>query len=114
VLQTEPATKRFIFRPDVTGLNQTILAPIPAPVVAPAPPGAPGVGRKEEHEPSHETEGHGEQGKHKFVAIQRDDELPVSQAWPLIGGVALLGFMAAGLSFARREDFHPREARRRA
>jgi hypothetical protein len=88
-----------------------ILPPPPAPVVAPAPPGAPGVGRKEEHEVSTETEGHqqGGVGKHSFTA-HREQGGPAS-TWPYLGTIVLIAFMGACVgSAARRKLIEPRRA----
>ena len=72
-----------------------IVPPPPIPVVAPAPPGAPGVGRKEEHEVQFEKEAD-PGGRHAFVAVSRKpQELDLEAAWIGLGGVALLAFLGA-------------------
>lgn len=104
------------FQPKVQQQAVAVFPPPPAPVVAPAPPGAPGVGRKEEHEVSHETEGHGEQrGMHPATALVRRRPDPVQQSWPILGAVAALSFMAAVVaagSRQRRPQWQREHARR--
>jgi hypothetical protein len=95
------------FRP-----NQQVIVvfpPPPAPVVAPAPPGAPGVGRKEEHEVEFETEGH----EHQFTALAhaRERRGAVDAAWPILGGVAMMAFFGAVVAAAERERRRPAWAR---
>ncbi|HVL89582.1 MAG TPA: hypothetical protein VM841_05030, partial [Actinomycetota bacterium] len=83
-----------------------VFPPPPAPVVAPAPPGAPGVGRKEEHEVEFETESHDDQ-KHSFTAVrmhQRKDQEAIDRAWTMFGAalVLSLGGAAAAAVYRRR------------
>ncbi|MFN2641860.1 MAG: hypothetical protein ABR548_08210 [Actinomycetota bacterium] len=87
-----------------------IIPPPPAAVVVPAPPGAPGVGRKEEHEYAPDTEGHDE-GHHKattyeFSAASRPRTEPSSQALPFLGALILVAFFGATLAAAvvKRRD----------
>ncbi|MHB8510879.1 MAG: WD40/YVTN/BNR-like repeat-containing protein [Actinomycetota bacterium] len=120
VYQAPAPVKPFFFVPP---FNQpqaiALFPPIPAPVVAPAPPGSPGVGRKEEHEIQTETEGHGENEfraleirpipkgvlNASFTAIRsRAAPDPVGEAWPILGGVALLALMSASIVARRREQ----------
>lgn len=103
VQQTEPKVIQP-FRPQVQQQAVAVFPPPPAPVVAPAPPGAPGIGRKEEHQVSHETEGHGPQaGRHLSTALVRQRPDPVEQSWPTLGIVAALSFMSAAVAVGSRQ-----------
>ncbi|GAC1408657.1 MAG: hypothetical protein NVSMB57_00220 [Actinomycetota bacterium] len=111
--------KPFFFSGNNSSNSSALFPPIPAPVVAPAPPGAPGVGRKEEHEVQTETEGHGDSDgaftalelkphdrsfNASFTAVRRtrtaDDSAAL--AWPLLGGVAGMVCMSAAFAAAMR------------
>lgn len=97
---------RIFVRPGRRVEAVALFPPPPAPAVAPAPPAAPGIGRKEEHEVSHETEGHGQGGlsRYHFSASReasRPD--PIDQAWPILGSVVLVAFFAAAVASAVRE-----------
>lgn len=95
--------KKFFFTPNNDNKAAAALfPPIPAPVVAPAPPGSPGVGRKEEHEVQTETEGHGEQ--HTFTALRHARNTdPAQNSWAYLGSVAMLSFMSAAFLATKRE-----------
>jgi hypothetical protein len=97
----EPEPRPFFFFGE-TKNQAALFPPIPAPVVAPAPPGAPGVGRKEEHEVQTETEGHGEQN---FTALQHRPAVEAAreQAWAMLAAVAMMAFMGACVAAAVRE-----------
>lgn len=101
VQQPQDIPRRF--SPKRADTAVAIFPPPPAPVVAPAPPGAPGVGRKEEHEPSHETEGHGQTRYPATALAHRPAADPVAQSWAVLGGVAVLSFMGAAVAAAKRE-----------
>lgn len=103
---------RSRFRPTRAVQAVAIFPPPPAPAVAPAPPGAPGISRKEEHEPSHETEGHG-QYRYPATVLARRGADPVPQSWLILGSVAALSFMGAAVAAAARRP-RPDWARARA
>ncbi|MGH2830724.1 MAG: hypothetical protein ACRDJM_09600, partial [Actinomycetota bacterium] len=106
---TEPVPRpQFFF--GGSEAQAAIFPPIPAPVVAPAPPGAPGVGRKEEHEVQTETEGHGES---QFTALshRRAVEAAQEQSWAMLAAVAMMAFMGASVAAATRERVRTSEER---
>jgi hypothetical protein len=101
----EPPPLRF--RPNAQPPQVLVFPPLPVPVVAPAPPGAPGVGRKEEHEVQPESEG--DRGGHRSVAVRRVRRAsPVDQAWPMLGAISLMSFMgaAAAAELRRRRSWN--------
>ncbi|MCA1831823.1 MAG: WD40/YVTN/BNR-like repeat-containing protein [Actinomycetota bacterium] len=89
------------FRP-VANQVVVVIPPPPAPVLAPAPPGAPGVGRKEEHEVQPDTEGQGPTGGHHFVSARESGFDAASSPWPLLGGMMFLSFVGAVIVAAAR------------
>jgi photosystem II stability/assembly factor-like uncharacterized protein len=99
----EPA--REFFRP--LRPNQELVVvfpPPPAPVVAPAPPGAPGVGRKEEHEVEYETEKHDDGHSFTALPIGRRARSPAPDAaWPMLGTALMLSFCGAAIASVYRE-----------
>jgi photosystem II stability/assembly factor-like uncharacterized protein len=106
----EVVQERF-FRVPVHQEVAVVFPPPPAPVVAPAPPGAPGVGRKEEHEYAPDTEGHDEARHkavaHEFAAAPRKRAAPIDGALPLLGALALFAFLGASAAAAVRERVNP-------
>lgn len=93
---------RFTRRIDPNSIP-AIFPPPPLPIVAPAPPAAPGVGRKEEQEPSHETEGHrpGE-NKYAFSSARSAGEDRVPEPLWLLGGIVVVAFCAAAVAAGSR------------
>ncbi|MHB8510886.1 MAG: hypothetical protein ACYDCC_01800 [Actinomycetota bacterium] len=96
------APKSFIFFSGARVQPIVVFPPPPAPVIAPAPPGAPGVGRKEEHEVEVEHEKHSDAS---FTAIRSSYRKSLAEEYPytlLIGVTAMALFGAAGVAAFRR------------
>lgn len=116
----EPAPRPFrYFGGDTSQQAAALFPPIPAPIVAPAPPGSPGVGRKEEHEVQTETEGHGENMQFtaleprrsrpyhgSFTAVRQHQSLVESTAgtWLILSGLTAVSFMSAAFAASRRQQ----------
>jgi hypothetical protein len=108
-VEDEPFYPHPRVNPDIA----IVFPPPPAPVVAPAPPGAPGVGRKEEHEVEYETEKH----EHEFTALvhaRRTSAIETATAqWSILGAVALFALFGAVTTVAvRRREAAPHAVQR--
>jgi hypothetical protein len=103
--QPQPPFRRAFFRFDRRLQVTPILPPPPISVAAPAPPGAPGIGRKEEHEVQHQ-----ESGQKHFLALSRARYRQDAQtgAWLALGAAVLMavaGATAAAHAVQRRPEF---------
>jgi hypothetical protein len=117
--EPRPAPKRPYFGADLKEGVAALFPPIPAPIVAPAPPGSPGVGRKEEHEVETEKQGHSEgfeftalapgrarapNWQASFTAVRSSRGHPVGpDPWVILVGLTALSFMSAALAVGKRE-----------